>query len=148
MLTSYEHASLRAATKLRSADVAAAREALPVFRRRIGEFLHGFDAILTPTVAFPHGERPATIDGTDVDWLWGGAFPFTSPFNVAGTPAITLPAGLSDGLPIGAQLVAARGRDAALLNLAESLEASLNFDYSPVRSRWDLAYLPQPEPVS
>lgn len=149
LLTAYENASLRAAAKLRSADVSAAREALPRFRQRIDEFLHRFDAILTPTVAtvaFPHGERPANIDGVDVDWLWG-AFPFTSPFNVAGTPAITLPAGVADGLPIGAQLAAARGRDAALLNLAESLETALHFDYSPVRTRWDLAHTPQPEPV-
>jgi Asp-tRNA(Asn)/Glu-tRNA(Gln) amidotransferase A subunit family amidase len=147
LLTAYEHASLRAATKLRSADVARAREALPEFRSRVDRFLHRFDAILTPTVAtvaFPHGDRPKAIDGAPVDWLWG-AFPFTSPFNVAGTPAITLPVGLSDGLPIGAQLVAAQDRDADLLNLAESLETAMAFDYSPLRERWSV---PQPEPVA
>ncbi|MGW0176814.1 amidase [Rhodococcus sp. NPDC003322] len=156
LLTAYEHASLRAANRLASSDVARAREALPEFRRRIDLFLGRFDAVLTPTVAtvaFPHGDRPEAIDGVEVDWLWG-AFPFTSPFNVAGTPAITLPVGLSDGLPIGAQLVAAQDRDADLLNLAESLESALAFDYNPLRERWAVPRLdavevmPQPEPVS
>ena len=90
-------------------------------------------------------EHHQTIDGEKADWLWG-AFPFTSPFNVAATPAISLPAGTSEGLPIGVQLVTARGRDADLLNLAESLESALGFDYAPVRERW--ASRPVPEPVS
>ncbi|MGW0019075.1 amidase [Rhodococcus sp. NPDC003382] len=148
LLTPYERASLRAAEQLTSAEVALAREALGDFRRRVDSFLHGFDAILTPTVAtvaFPHEQRPKTIDGEKADWLWG-AFPFTSPFNVAATPAISLPAGTSEGLPIGVQLVTARGRDADLLNLAESLESALGFDYAPVRERW--ASRPVPEPVS
>lgn len=148
LLTPYERASLRAAEQLTSADVALAREALGDFRRRVDSFLHDFDAILTPTVAtvaFPHEQRPKTIDGEKADWLWG-AFPFTSPFNVAATPAISLPAGTSEGLPIGVQLVTARGRDAELLNLAESLESALGFDYAPVRERW--ASRPIPEPVS
>jgi amidase len=149
LLTPYEQASLRAAMRLSSADVAVARQALLDFRRRIDTFLHRFDAILTPTVAtvaFPHDQRPKTIDGEKVDWLWG-AFPFTSPFNVAATPAISLPAGVHDGLPIGAQLVAAQGRDADLLNLAESLEAALAFDYAPVRERWADVESREPEPV-
>lgn len=149
LLTPYEHASLRAASRLSSAEVAIARESLVVFRRRIDSFLERFDAILTPTVAtvaFPHDQRPRTIDGEKVDWLWG-AFPFTSPFNVAGTPAISLPAGVHDGLPIGAQLVAAQGRDTELLNLAESLETALAFDYGPVRDHWADVKVPEPEPV-
>lgn len=138
LLTRYMLATLRAAKKLKSADVARAREELDRFRQRMDQFLHRYDVLLTPTVAtvaFPHGQRPRTIDGVDVDWLWG-AFPFTSPFNVAGTPAITLPAGMSDGLPVGAQLVARRGRDALLLNVAEQLEGALGFDHQPVRERW------------
>lgn len=147
LLTRYELVSLRAAQRLTSAEVTQAREALPPFRRRVDTFFSGFDAILTPAVAaraFPHRQRPTSIDGTPVDWLWG-AFPFTSPFNVAGTPAIAVPAGLADGLPIGAQLVAARGKDAALLNLAEALEGSLAFDRASLREHWRL---PEPEPVS
>ncbi|WP_280460210.1 amidase [Nocardia carnea] len=145
-LTRYELATLRAAQKLRSSEIRQARAQLAVFRSGVDEFFRRFDALLTPTVAtvaFPHGERPTTVDGAGVDWLWG-AFPFTAPFNVAGTPAISLPVALSGGLPIGAQLITARDNDAALLDLAQSLESAVNFDYSTLRERWAVDVAPEP----
>ena len=135
LLTHYELTTLRAAMRLSSADVSAARSRLDGFRTRMDRFLGEYDVLLTPTAAttaFPHGERP-----TSIDWLWG-AFPFTAPFNVAATPAVTLPVGVADGLPIGAQLVARRGRDAFLLDVAETVEAAIGFDHGPVRERWTL----------
>ncbi|MNK27755.1 Glutamyl-tRNA(Gln) amidotransferase subunit A [compost metagenome] len=44
----------------------------------------------------------------------------TNPWNVLGLPAISLPAGWVNGLPVGLQLVAAAGADEALLALAAS----------------------------
>jgi len=44
----------------------------------------------------------------------------TNPWNVLGLPAITLPAGWVNGMPVGLQLVAAAGSDEALLALAAS----------------------------
>jgi amidase len=47
----------------------------------------------------------------------------TSPFNVTGQPAISLPLHWSEsGLPIGVQLVAATGREDVLLRVAAQLE--------------------------
>ncbi|BCI53018.1 amidase [Mycolicibacterium litorale] len=140
ILTGYQRATLRAAENLTSAEVGKARTELEKYRARMDAYLTRFDVVLTPTVAcvaFPHRDRPSYIAGAPVDWLWG-PFPFTAPFNVAATPAITLPVGLSDGLPVGAQLIAARGRDAELLRIAESLEDAVAFDHGPVRDRWDL----------
>jgi len=49
--------------------------------------------------------------------------PYTPPLNLVGFPAASVPAGGSrDGLPIGVQLVAARGGEALLLSLARQLE--------------------------
>jgi aspartyl-tRNA(Asn)/glutamyl-tRNA(Gln) amidotransferase subunit A len=48
----------------------------------------------------------------------------TSPWNLAGVPALSVPAGYVDGLPIGLQLVTAPGREAALFALARVLEAA------------------------
>jgi Asp-tRNA(Asn)/Glu-tRNA(Gln) amidotransferase A subunit family amidase len=49
--------------------------------------------------------------------------PFTAAFNASGNPAISLPLGqTSDGLPIGVQLVAARGREDLLIAVAAQLK--------------------------
>jgi Asp-tRNA(Asn)/Glu-tRNA(Gln) amidotransferase A subunit family amidase len=126
-LTEYERRTLEAAAVLDPADVQRARTRLPQFRARLARFLVEYDLILTPATAvtaFPVGERPREIDGSRVSTLWG-AFPFTSPFNVAGTPAASLPVGMVDGLPVGAQLVAAVGHERELLAAAEQLEGAV-----------------------
>lgn len=138
VLTRYERSSLRAAARLDHKVVERARVALPAYRRRVAEIFSSYDVLLTPTAAvpaFPLGHRPEVIAGEPVDQLWG-AFPFAVPFNVAGTPAASVPCGLADGLPVGAQLVAARGATGLLLDLCEDLEAALQFDHSVVLDRW------------
>lgn len=130
MLTDYELASLEAAASLDVAAVAGAREQHKTFQARLDAFLTTYDAIVTPTTsvpAFPVGERPQIIAGERVDRLWG-PFPFTAAFNVAGTPSSSIPCGFVDGLPVGVQLVCARGRDSLLLDIAEDLEESLVVD--------------------
>ncbi len=83
------------------------------------------DAILMPvamTTAFSHRPRgtPILIDGTTIPY-WG-LTRYAEPINLAGLPALVLPAGHDgDGMPIGLQLVAAEGRDAWLISLAEWL---------------------------
>lgn len=128
-LTDYERATLEAAGSLSVEQVAAARRHHEQYRARIAGLFGQYDLLLTPTTASPAfaiGERPTEIDGRRVGRLWG-AFPFTSPFNVAGTPAAAIPCDLVDGLPVSAQLVAAPGRDGALLDLCEDLEEALGF---------------------
>lgn len=134
LLTSYELATLQAAASLDAETVSAARTEHVRFQARLDAFLTTYDLLVTPATsipAFPLNERPRTIGGEPVDWLWG-AFPFTAPFNVAGTPAASLPCGFVDGLPIAVQIVARRGRDSLLLDFAEDLEESLGFDYGAV----------------
>ena len=49
--------------------------------------------------------------------------PFTPPYNVTGQPAVSLPLYWNGaGLPIGAQLVAAMGREDLLIQIASQLE--------------------------
>jgi Asp-tRNA(Asn)/Glu-tRNA(Gln) amidotransferase A subunit family amidase len=74
------------------------------------------------------------IAGENVDALWG-AFPFTAPFNVAGTPAASIPCGFVRNLPVGIQLVCGRGRDALLLDISEDLEEALALDTTIVIER-------------
>ena len=50
--------------------------------------------------------------------------PNTSPFDVTGHPAITVPCGFSQGLPIGMMLVGRTGEDATVLRAADAYEKS------------------------
>lgn len=129
-LTTYARRTLEQAAQLNPEEVARARRLHVEYVERLDRFFGSFDLIVTPTTAvpaFPVGERPRTIDATPVDRLWG-AFPFTAAFNVAGSPAISIPCGLADGLPVGLQIVAGRGRDGALLDAAEQIEQAIAFD--------------------
>ncbi|MCK4235516.1 MAG: Asp-tRNA(Asn)/Glu-tRNA(Gln) amidotransferase subunit GatA, partial [Candidatus Krumholzibacteria bacterium] len=76
----------------------------------------------SPTPAFKLGERledPITMYLSDI---------FTTPANIAGLPAISVPAGLSpDGLPIGMQLVAGARQEAKLMRGAMGLEMIYRF---------------------
>lgn len=85
------------------------------------------DVLLLPTLPDlppPLGYFAATEDDPMAGVMRSSAFvAFTMPFNVSGQPAISLPLGVSsEGLPIGVQLVAARGREDLLLGLAAQLE--------------------------
>jgi aspartyl-tRNA(Asn)/glutamyl-tRNA(Gln) amidotransferase subunit A len=74
----------------------------------------------TPTTAFKLGER---LDDPLAMYLSDVA---TIPVNLAGTPAISLPAGLSDdGLPVGFQILAPARGDAFLYKVGAALEATL-----------------------
>lgn len=140
-LTRYARKSIQAAERVSAADVEQARGHMAAFRSRIDALFAEYDLVVTPTVAttaFPMGERPATIDGQPVDALWG-PFPFTAPFNVAGTPAVSLPCGLADGLPAGLQIVGPAGSDALLLDVGEELEEALRFSQREVAARWDVS---------
>ncbi len=87
----------------------------------------GFDLLLTPTEAEPPpllGSFASSPDNPLAGFYRAAPFStFTSPFNVTGQPAISLPLYWNDaGLPIGVQLVAAYGREDLLIRVAAQLE--------------------------
>lgn len=108
-----------------AADHLAALDAIKAVARDFDGLFARFDYLLTPTTAampWPATEvYPALIDGHAVGPRGHAVF---TPFaNALGLPAISLPAKASaSGLPIGFQLVAAQGRDAALLAFARRCE--------------------------
>ncbi|HTS90169.1 MAG TPA: Asp-tRNA(Asn)/Glu-tRNA(Gln) amidotransferase subunit GatA [Gemmatimonadales bacterium] len=74
----------------------------------------------TPTPAFRAGEKtadPVAMYLADI---------FTCSINLAGLPALSLPVGRANGLPLGAQLVAPRFGEAAMLSVAAAIEASID----------------------
>ncbi len=82
----------------------------------------GADLLVTPTspsVAFPLGERsgdPVRMYASDC---------FTVPASLAGLPALSLPCGAADGLPVGLQIMAPHGREDLLLQAGRALEEAL-----------------------
>jgi len=74
----------------------------------------------TPSTAFALGERvadPMSMYITDIA---------TIPANLAGIPAMSLPSGLSDGLPVGLQVLAPQREDARMYRVGGVLERALD----------------------
>jgi aspartyl-tRNA(Asn)/glutamyl-tRNA(Gln) amidotransferase subunit A len=59
---------------------------------------------------------------------------FTVPMPLAGIPAISIPCGLSEGLPVGFQLASPAFSENRLLDAAHALEQAIGFDNSPARA--------------
>src|ERR1700728_2185600 len=96
--------------KVSGADYLGALESVSAIRRRIAELFDGVDLVLTPTAAAlplpAETPYPDRIDGKPAGPRDHAIF--TGWVNIAGVPAINIPAGVSrSGLPIGAHLVAA-----------------------------------------
>ncbi|HTQ68368.1 MAG TPA: Asp-tRNA(Asn)/Glu-tRNA(Gln) amidotransferase subunit GatA [Solirubrobacteraceae bacterium] len=80
-----------------------------------------------PTVAFGLGEKtgdPLAMYLNDY---------CTVPMSLAGIPAISIPCGLSQGLPVGLQLAGPAFSETRLLDAAHALERALAFDGAPAR---------------
>lgn len=113
----------------------------------MADFHQHYDLLLTPTVADvapKHGQFDLSADLLDSlkqtqnysmeeqqDLIWQmfedslALTPFTQQANICGQPAISLPTYVrADGLPIGIQLTAAKGREDLLLQLADQMEAA------------------------
>jgi aspartyl-tRNA(Asn)/glutamyl-tRNA(Gln) amidotransferase subunit A len=84
-----------------------------------------FDFLVTPTspsVAFRLGERTA-----DPLAMYLSDY-CTVPMSLAGIPAISIPAGLSNGLPVGFQICGAPFSENAMLDAAYALERAIGFE--------------------
>lgn len=99
------------------AYLAARREAF-AFTRRVESALDEVNALVMPTLrTLPpkHGQMETT---EDMLALLGN----TAPFNLARTPAISVPIASVDGLPVSAQVVGPQFEDLQTLAIAEALE--------------------------
>jgi aspartyl-tRNA(Asn)/glutamyl-tRNA(Gln) amidotransferase subunit A len=89
------------------------------------------DFVVTPTspgVAFELGAKaddPLAMYLNDY---------FTVPMPLAGIPAISIPCGLSEELPVGFQLASPAFSENRLLDAAYALEQAIGFDNSPARA--------------
>jgi aspartyl-tRNA(Asn)/glutamyl-tRNA(Gln) amidotransferase subunit A len=91
-----------------------------------------FDVLVTPTsptVAFELGGRtadPLAMYASDL---------LTIPSCMAGLPGLNVPCGLSDGLPVGLQLIGPQFSENTLFRVGHALEQAIGFDVVPERLR-------------
>jgi aspartyl-tRNA(Asn)/glutamyl-tRNA(Gln) amidotransferase subunit A len=57
----------------------------------------------------------------------------TIPSNMAGLPGLSIPCGLSEGLPVGFQLIGPQFSENTLFHAAHALELAIGFDVVPER---------------
>jgi aspartyl-tRNA(Asn)/glutamyl-tRNA(Gln) amidotransferase subunit A len=117
-------ARLRAGANVSSVDYIHQRQQIERTRRTIGEIFRTVDVVVTPTCAVGpplisefSGNRNGSADFNTRN------IQNSSPFNVYGWPAISVPCGFTaSGLPIGLQIAGALGADAAVLQVAHAYE--------------------------
>ncbi|MDW8049787.1 MAG: Asp-tRNA(Asn)/Glu-tRNA(Gln) amidotransferase subunit GatA [Nitrososphaerota archaeon] len=96
-----------------------------MIRDNVLSLFRKFDVIATPTTPFPPfkiGEKigdPLSLYMADVD---------TVVANLTGVPAISVPAGFVDGLPVGAQFMANYCREDILLTIAKCVQDETKFN--------------------
>jgi aspartyl-tRNA(Asn)/glutamyl-tRNA(Gln) amidotransferase subunit A len=109
-----------------------AQKVRTVISREFADAFERFDVLISPTsptVAFKLGEKtenPLAMYLADV---------LTIPPNMAGLPGLSIPCGLSEGLPVGLQLIGPQFSENTLFRVGHALEKAIGFDTVPERLR-------------
>ncbi len=101
-----------------------AQKVRTLIRQEFDQAFKKFDALVTPTsptVPFKIGEK---IDDPLQMYL---ADVCTLPINIAGVPAISIPAGFADGLPIGMQIIGKPFAEETLLKIAHAYQQATDW---------------------
>lgn len=132
-------ARLRRGAATSGQDYALAMRRRWEIRREVTALFARYDVLVTPAtaVAAPHAEG---ADAGEMKAERGGSEPaavaaaarltaLTSPFNLTGLPAISVPCGLtSEGLPVGLQIAGGPWREAMVLRVARAYERVSGWD--------------------
>jgi aspartyl-tRNA(Asn)/glutamyl-tRNA(Gln) amidotransferase subunit A len=109
-----------------------AQKVRTVIAREHAAAFERFDVLVSPTsptVAFRIGEKaenPLAMYLSDL---------LTIPPNMAGLPGLAIPCGLSDGLPVGLQLIGPQFSENMLFRVGHALERAIGFESVPERLR-------------
>lgn len=106
-----------------------ALKARNLIKQDFHKVLKQFDALIcptSPTTAFKFGEKTKNILSMYLSDV------YTVPVNIAGLPAISIPCGFVNNLPVGLQFIGNYFREDTLFNLAYSYEASTEWNKKSV----------------
>jgi Asp-tRNA(Asn)/Glu-tRNA(Gln) amidotransferase A subunit family amidase len=110
---------VRRGLELSEAQYEAAKHDIAACRLRIAEIHKTIPMILVPSAT---GPAPAGLSST-------GDARMNAPWTTLGTPAISIPIPVADGLPLGLQLTAARGEDSAVIRAAVHVQSILGVSW-------------------
>ncbi len=88
-----------------------------------------YDAIISPTTPTPAFELNSKVE--DVMAMYLNDI-YTVPVNIAGIPAVSIPSGHSQGMPLGLQIMGNHHDEQGILNLAYAVEEALNLNMAPL----------------
>ncbi len=109
-----------------------AQKVRTLLAREHAEVFERFDVLVSPTspsVAFELGARTADPLQMYLSDL------LTIPSCLAGLPGLNVPCGLSEGLPVGLQLIGPQFAENTLFRVGHALEQAIGFDGVPERLR-------------
>lgn len=107
-----------------SVDYLQAQQARRQLKHEFNAALQEVDVIMTPTLpVLPPdiGSSVANLNGNDVD-LIDHFIRFTGPGNLTGLPALSMPVGLEEGLPVGLQIMGKAFDEATVLRVGAHIE--------------------------
>ena len=108
---------------VRDRDVEQAERLRRLYREEVEEALDGLDLVLTPTLPIVPPPLHRGVAAGDLD-VREALIRFTYPFSSLGWPALALPCGETEGLPVSLQIAGRAGADALVLAAARLLEPS------------------------
>jgi aspartyl-tRNA(Asn)/glutamyl-tRNA(Gln) amidotransferase subunit A len=109
-----------------------AQKVRTVIKREHDALFERYDVLVSPTsptVAFPIGAKvhdPVAMYLNDL---------LTIPSCMAGLPGMNIPVGLSEGLPVGLQLIGPQFGENTIFKVGHALERAIGFDGVPTRYR-------------
>ncbi|WP_347957144.1 amidase [Gordonia aichiensis] len=109
-----------------SVDYLQAQQVRRQIKHDFAAALSGVDVLIAPTLpvmAPDIGSAVADLNGDPVD-LVDNFIRYTGPSNLTGLPAMTVPAGLDDGLPVGVQIIGKAFDEETVLRVGHYIEQS------------------------
>lgn len=112
---------LESGQRLTATDYSLARRAQSELKRYFEVFFADYDLLILPTTA----TTAVPIDGLESAQYAPRLTRFTAPFNLLGLPALSVPCGMVDGLPVGLQIVGPAWAEARVLRAGRAFEHRL-----------------------
>lgn len=110
---------------LEAEEVAQAKRFATALRQRIDQSLAPFAALLAPTTL----SRAPAFDDFKEGAVWTAMR--TLPFNMTGHPALSIPCGFDEGLPLGLQLIGRPYDEATLCQIGHAFEQATDATARP-----------------